>query len=333
MIQRDYPYMYARVSAKKAKLLDEQDYEQLLKMEPNEIARKLGEGEYKQDIDELGSKHDGVELVELALMRNVSRMMGDLLDISPESLDHVIESYLRRFDILSLKRLLRWKKGKGEQEDLQDMLYPVGSYKVEELEELSERSFGKILSSIEFPDAKVDYQSFIEDGDNIKKIERDLDRAYYTELRQVADSLNNRWFHSFVEKEIEYEDLKISLRLKKYGLERKEIEEWLIGDEPTGCVERVLKSRDLEEAIEEVEDCEDIIFENGKNIEEVEHTLEVERYSSGVRALHSEPLGLTSIFGYIVAKMVEVKNLRMLIRAKETGIQNLDTIRNNLVVS
>lgn len=333
MIQRDYPYMYARVSAKKAKLLDEQDYEQLLKMEPNEIARKLGEGEYKQDIDELGSKHDGVELVELALMRNVSRMMGDLIDISPESLDHVIESYLRRFDILSLKRLLRWKKGDGQREDLQDMLYPVGSYTVEELEELSERSFGQILSSIEFPDAKVDYQSFIEEGDNIKKIERDLERAYYTELRQVAESLNSKWFSEFVEKEIEYEDLKISLRLKKYGLEREEIEEWLIGDEPIGCVERVLNSRDLEEAIEEVEDCEDIIFENGKNIEEVEHTLEVERYASGVRALHSEPLGLTSIFGYIVAKMVEVKNLRMLIRAKETGIQNLDTIRNNLVVS
>lgn len=333
MFQRDYPYMYARASAKKAKLLDEQDYEQLLKMQPNEIARKLGEGEYKQDIDELGSDHDGVELVELALMRNISRMMGDMLDISPESLDPVIDAYLRRFDILSLKRLLRWKKGDGDQEDLQDMLYPVGSYTVEELEEMSEKSFGQILSSIEFSDARVDYQSFIEDGEDIKKIERDLDRAYYTEIRQVADSLGNKWFSEFVEKEIEYEDLKLSLRLKKYGLEEEEIREWLVSEEPVGCVERVLKSRDLEEAIEEVEDCENIIFENGKNIEEVEHTLEVERLNSGVRALHAEPLGLTSIFGYIVAKMVEVKNLRMLIRAKETGIQNLDTIRNNLVVS
>jgi vacuolar-type H+-ATPase subunit C/Vma6 len=31
--------------------------------------------------------------------------------------------------------------------------------------------------------------------------------------------------------------------------------------------------------------------------------------------------------------MVEVKNLRMLIRAKQTGIQNLETIRNNLVMA
>jgi V/A-type H+-transporting ATPase subunit C len=332
MIQRDYPYMYARASAKKAKLLDEQDYEQLLKMQPNEIARKLGEGEYKQDIDELGSDHDGVELVELALMRNVSRMMGDLIDISPESLDPIIRAYLRRFDILSLKRLLGWKKGESD-EKLQDALFPVGNYSVEELRELSEKSFGEILASIEFENSDVDYSAYIKDGSDIKKIERDLERAYYTDIKQLADSLNNKWFSEFIEKEIEYEDLKIALRLEKYGLERGEIEEWLIGEKPVGCVERVLQSKDLEEAIEEVEDCEDIRFENGKNIEEVEHTLEIERLNSAIRALHSEPLGLTSIFGYSVAKMVEVKNLRMLIRAKETGIQNLDTIRNNLVVS
>lgn len=332
MIQRDYPYMYARVSAKKAKLFDRQDYEQLLKMEPNEIARKLQEGDYKEDIDELGSRHDGVELVELGLMRNVSRTMSGMIEISPDSLDPVINAYLRRFDILSLKRLLRWKKG-GAEGELIDMLFPVGTYTMEELEELSERSFEEICSEIDFPEAKVDYQSFIKDTDDIRKIERDLDRAYYAELREVADSLDNKWFTKFVEKETEYKDLKIALRLKKYGLEREEIEGWLVGEKIIGCVERVLDSEDLEEAIGEVEDCEDIKFRNGKEIEEVEHTLEVERLNSAVRALHSEPLGLTSIFGYIVAKMVEVKNLRMLIRSKETGIQNLETIRRNLVIA
>lgn len=331
MISRDYPYMYARVSAKKAKLLESKDYDQLVKMEPNEIARRLEEGDYKTDIDQLGSKYEGVDLVELALMRNVSRTMSDLIDISPDSLDPIINAFLRRYDILSLKRLLRWKRG-GEQGDVRDLLVPVGQYTLEDMKELSEKSFEEICDSIEFPDAKIDYQSFLDSTEDIKKIERDLDRAYYTEIKQMADSLGNKWFFRFVEKEMEYEDLKTALRLKKYGRSREEIEEWLIADEPVGCVENVLETSDLEEAIEEVEECEDIRFENGKQIEEVEHTLEVERLKSAFRTLHSEPLGITSVFGYIVAKMVEVKNLRMLIRAKETNIQNLETIRRNLVM-
>ncbi|MFT4868031.1 MAG: V/A-type H+-transporting ATPase subunit C [Candidatus Nanohaloarchaea archaeon] len=332
MISRDYPYMYARVSAKKAKLLEESDYQQLIKMEPNEIARKLQEGGYKTDIDELGVEYDGVELVELALMRNVSRTMADMIDISPDSLDPVINSFLRRYDILSLKRLLRWKKG-GEKGEVKDLLVPVGQYTAEDLQELSEKSFEEICRSIKFKDSDVDYQSFIENTDDIREVERNLDRAYYKEMRQTADSLGNMWFKKFIRKEVEYEDLKIALRLKKYGLEIEEIEEWLVGEKITKCIEKVLESENLDEAIKEVEECEGLEFQNGKNIEDVEHTLEIERLKSAFRTLHTEPLGLTSVFGYIVAKMVEVKNLRMLIRAKETNIQNQETIRRNLVIA
>ncbi|PSG99929.1 MAG: hypothetical protein BRC28_02120 [Nanohaloarchaea archaeon SW_4_43_9] len=331
MISRDYPYMYARVSAKRAKLLDESNYNQLIKMEPNEIARKLQEGSYKKDIDELGVKYDGVELVELALMRNVSRTMANLIDISPDSLDPVINAFLRRYDILSLKRLLRWKKGE-EKGEVKDLLVPVAQYTVEDMEELSEKSFEEICKSIEFSDSNVKYQSFIEDTGDVRKVERDLDRAYYTEMTELADSIG-MWFQKFIRKEIECENLKIILRLKKYGLEKEKIKDWLISEPETTCVRKTLQASDLKDAISEVEKCEDIQFRDYKNLEQVEQTLEVERLKSAFRTLHTEPLGITSVFGYIVAKMVEVKNLRMLIRAKETGIQNQETIKRNLVIA
>lgn len=331
MFSRDYPYMYARISAKKAKLLEEKDYNQLIKMEPNEIARKLQEGSYKEDIDELGSRHQGLELLELALMRNVSRTMSELIDISPDSLDHVITSFMRRYDILSLKRLLRWKKGDSK-DDISDLMVPAGNYTLEQLKDLSEKSFEEICSSIEFPDSEVDYQSMICDLDDIREIERNLDRAYYMEMKQIADSTGNRWFSRFIQKEVEYEDLKIILRLKKYGVKKQEIEEWLIGEKKTKCIRKALETQGFEEAVSEVENFEDIRFEK-KNIEEVEHTLENRRLERAFTTLHTEPLGITSVLGYIVGKMVEAKNLRMLIRAKETNIQNQETIRRNLVIA
>lgn len=325
--------MYARVSAKKNKLLDRSDYENLWKMQPNGIARKLEEGDYKREINELGSEHEGVELVELALMKNLSRTMAHLAEISPESLKPVINAYLRRYDILSFKRLLRWKKGGGEN-NIDSFLLPVGEYSFEEFKELSEKDFEEICGAIKFPEADVDYCGAIDSSMDIREIERELDKQYYKELKQVSDTIGSKWFDRFVNQELEYENLKIALRLKKYGLEQDEIGEWLVTGEHTDTLEKIIEAEDIEEAIEVVREsgkAEDI---NGdQTLEEIEHSLEIARLNRALRNLHIEPLGATSILGYIIAKITEVKNLRMLIRAKETGIQNIETIKRNLVIA
>lgn len=332
MLSRDYPYMYARVSAKKAKLLERQDYENLWKMEPNGIARKLGEQDYKEDIDDLGSEHDGVALVELALMRNLSRTMNHLVEISPESLEPVLNSYLRRYDILSLKRLLRWKKG-GEEGNIQSFLVPVGDYGFEELEELSEKSFEEIVESISFPNSEIDYHDAVNGEEDVRKIERNLDRAYYRELDLIKNKIGGLWFRKFIDREMEYENLKIALRLKKHGLDSEEIREWLISEDVTETVEQIMAAESTEEALEIVKKSGKAGQHNGEGLEEIEHSLEVERLDRAFTSLHTEPLGATSILGYIIAKITEVKNLRMLIRAKETGIQNEETVKRNLVIA
>jgi len=332
VLEKDYPYMYARVSAKKKKLLDRNGYEGLWKMQPNGIARKLEEGDYKEDIDELGSDHEGVELVELALMRNLSRTMSHLSEISPDSLKTVINAYLRRYDILSFKRLLRWKKGGGEN-DIDSLLIPVGDYSLEDFRELSEKSFEEICEAIDFPEAGVDYQSVIDPESDLREIERELDRQYYRELKNVSNTVGSQWFDRFVNRELEYENIKIALRLKKYDLEQDEIREWLVTDEFTDTLEQVIEAKDLEEAIEIVRDSGKAEVNGDQTLEDIEHSLEVAQLNRALRNLHIEPLGATSILGYIIAKITEIKNLRMLIRAKETGIQNIETIKRNLVIS
>lgn len=330
-MQRDYPYMYARISAKRAKLLDEDDYENFLKLGPNEIARKLEEGEYKEDINDLGAEHDGVELVELALMRNVSRIMSDLIDIAPEELEGLITVFLRRYDILSLKRLIRWKKG-GQENNIHSFLLPVGSYSFEELEDLAEKDLEEICKAAAFKDSEVDYQSYIDPKDDIRKIEKNLDNAYYDELEKMAEKVESVWFKRFVKQEIEYENLKIALRLKKSGADEDQIREWLVSGDGTKLVEEVITASRFDEAIDAVQESEELELEQ-ETLEEVEHSLERARLDRALTTLHTEPLGITSIFGYIVAKLIEVRNLRILIRAKETEIQNLETIRKNLVIA
>ncbi|MFB6213763.1 MAG: V-type ATPase subunit [Candidatus Nanohaloarchaea archaeon] len=325
----DYPYMYARVSAKRAKLLDTGDYENLVKMQPNEIARNLEEGDYREDINELGARHEGVELVELALNRNLSRTLTHLSEIAPPELEEVIETYLRKYELTSLKRLLRWKKSDRDIE-IEDMLVTTGDICGEPIDELKEESFEEILEAIRFKDSQVDYRDYIEDPSDLREIEHALDRAYYDELDILSEKVESPRFRSFIRKELEYESLSTALRLKKYGYSYEQIEPYLVARNGSSLVEEVGHTEDIDRALEIVKSEKDV---DGERLEDVEHALEVQRLEKALTMLHTEPLGITSILGYIVAKIIEVKNLRMLIRAKQTGIQNLETIRSNLVTA
>jgi len=328
---RDYPYMTARASAKKKKLLDQSDYENLLKMQPNEIARRLGEGSYQEDIDDLGSKYEGARLVELALTRNLSRTLSDLVDMSPETLERIIKVYLRRYDILSLKRLLRWKKS-GEKGDIHDLLTPVGSYSYGELKELSEKTTEIIIEDIEFEDAEINYSEYLEGKEEISGLETALDQAYFDELGLLAENTRNKDLKEFIQTEMEHQNIKIALRLKKYGISEEEVEKRMLEIENGKVVDEIVKSRSFEDAIDVVKDSGLLPERASDDLEDIEHEMQVKRLSEALSTFHREPLGITPIIGYVIAKITEVRNLRMLIRAKETGIQNNETIRKNLVM-
>jgi len=327
-LNKDYPYMYARVSAKRAKLFDQSDYQSLVKMGPNEITRKLEEGEYKKEINQLGSTYNGVQLAELALARNMSREMGELVEMADGNLQTVIKTYLRKYDILTLKRILRARKT-GE-ENFEDYLTPISALSTEEIQEMNDKTFQEIKDSIGFEGSNVNYQERLEGSETLAEIETALDQAYYDDIMRLAENARNKQLQDFIEEEVEYENLKMALRLKKYDLPAEDIRERLLKTENGKKVEEVIQ-RDFEDALNYV------INELGLNvdpeIESVEHAIEVHRLNNAIRMLHTQPLGLSSILGYVVAKITEVKNLRMLLRAKETGIQNQETIERQLVLA
>ncbi len=325
---RDYPYMNARVSAKGAKLLDRQDYEQLLKMESNEIARKLEEGGYGKEINHLGSQLEGTQLVEAALRNNMYRELKELVEISPNGLADIIETFIRRIDVTTYKRIIRWKKS-DEREEIEAVIGPGYKLDMEKIQELSEKTLEEILKEIEFEGSK-DYTAEMEASDSVEELENALDTAYFEELLSKADSTGNESFRSFVRSELEYENLRTVLRLKKHGVEDEDIRERLIEVEVSELVEDCINAGSLEDAVELVEESSWDI-EDG-SMENVELQLQIARRRKARKAMKTESMGLTSVIAYIIAKIVEVNNLRMIIQAKSTGIQSAEEIRENLVI-
>lgn len=324
---KDYPYMYARASAKKAKLYTERDYENFLKMDANEISRKMEEGEYSKEINEFGSEFNGADLVERALNRNLANTFEHLLKISSEDAKPVIKAYMRRYDIINYKRIIRWKQT-NQEEEVEHILYPIGTMGLS-FERIRESSLQEIIDHIEFKDSDINYRSRVAGCDSPGEIEACLDKSYAEEIRMVASKSRSKEFKSFVKTEQLYQDIEVALRLKKYDVEREKIEEKLIS-ENIKDIRPVLEADDFELALEE---ARDITGASGDNLEELEHSIEQRRLEEALATLHREPLGLSSVIGYLVAKTIEVENLRMIARAKETGIQNRETIRENLVIA
>ena len=327
-IPKDYPYLNARVRAKGAQLLDRNDYESLLKMEANGIARKLEEGQYSREINELGSKLDGTELVETALQKNATRTLKDLIDESSEGLEKILKVYFRRYDIESLKKVLR---AKNQGESLGMIEAPGFDYPVKRLEKLFEKDFEEIIEEIEF-EGLIDYSDYISGDQSLQEFEKSIDQAYFDELEKLAEKTGNARLKKFLKKELEYENLRIVIRLKRYDIGPEEIRDRCFNPEASKLVKACIKAEDFEEALNLIRDSNWEI-EDAEEVEEVEHQLEVSRLRSSLKDLKTAPLGLAPIMSFAVAKMVEVENIRMMVQAKATGAQTVEQIRGNLVIS
>lgn len=324
---RDYPYMNARVSAKGAKLLDKNEYEQLLKMDSNEIARKLEEGSYSKEINELGSQLEGSQLVEAALRKNLYRELRELVEISPEGLGKIIECYIRRIDVTTYKRIIRWKKS-NESEEITAVVSPGYTISQEDIKNLSEKTLEEIINQIDLGESD-EFKETMDPSDTVEELENKLDTAYFNQLLYQANRVGNKQFTDFVKNEIEYENLRTVLRLKQSNVEEQEIRERLINVEISGLVESCLTSQNIDEAIELLRDSKWQIG-NG-SVEDVELQLKIARRNNARKIMRTESMGLASVMAYILSKIAEVKNLRMVMQAKSTGM-DVEKVRDKLVV-
>ena len=102
----NYPYVTARVRAKKAGLLSPDIYERMLQMEIPQIARVLGEGAYKAEILALATRASGVDLIELATSRNLAAVYTQIIGFSEGELRQMIAWYLDRFDVQNVKTIV-----------------------------------------------------------------------------------------------------------------------------------------------------------------------------------------------------------------------------------
>ncbi len=334
----EWAYIVARVRVMKRKLIPKDEYTKLLNMDLNEIARYLEETEYKKEIDELAFKYSGVDLIDHALSLNLSRIYSKLIRISKGLPRDLIVLYLRKWDFWNIKNILRGKMFGFTNEEIEATLVPAGEFDEEFFKTLlAKESIEEIVNAFRGKPFYGILEKILH-GAKLSDVEDELDKFYYTSIASLsAESLDAKYFIDFIRMEIDIVNMKTIIRLKKEGVAPDEIIAKIIpyGYQLTEEEARKLAAMEIEEIYKAIENYwfvkdlkEAIMTQPMSKIENALTKIWAERM---IKKASNYPLSILPVLSYMLLKKIEVDNLRIIARGKESGM-SVEDIREQLVI-
>jgi len=342
----NYAYVNARVRSRWAALFTEEEYDTLTRMGPSEIARFMEETEYGPEIDALGSRYAGVDLIEYVLNRNLARHFDDLLGWAQGTLYDLVSRYLRRFDAWNVKTALRGVYSGASSTVIDEDFVRTGAFDERLLARLEES--GSIAEVVETLDGtpfgeplREAYDAFEETG-ALVPLENAVDRTFYEALLRglnASTESGTREFVKFVRAEIDFRNIQNAFRLARSGAEIDPAEYYIEGGRLFEAVElaslvgnredliaRLRASRysdELEDALERLETAETLIG--------FEHALDAGLLAYSDHLSHVFPLSVSPVLAYVLAKRREADNIRAIARGREVGLTE-EEIERELVI-
>jgi len=331
-----YPYTYVRTVVMRSLLFKKEDYHKMLKMSFNEIARFLQDSHYKKEINEFANYYSGADLLELALNRNLSESFKKLMRISSYELGVLIKEYAKRKDIEDIKTILRGKFTKADEKAIVGSITAAGTLSYDFLVSLLKKeSVEEILKNIKM----IDFDLFKEGLKDLKEknsligIENALDKYYYIKLLKFSEVLPKEGvlFKDFSLKEIEILNILTLLRLKKANFPKETIKNFVILSGEKSKDAKILKLANTEDFDKFSNEFERTEYKETikKGIEEFKKSnslipLETQLYKHllkrSILFMHQHLLSIDVILGYMFAKDIEVRNLRIIIKGKQLGL-------------
>jgi ATP synthase A1, C subunit len=344
----NYEYVTARVRARMAALFDDDDYRKLVRMGPGEVARFMEETEYEAEMNELGARHSGVDLVEYALNRNLAKHFEDLLRFSDGRLYDLVARYLRKFDAWNVKTALRGLYSGASRREIEDDFVRAGELAEDRLDRLaaadSVEAAADVLSNTIFGEELETGLADYEETGTLVALENAADRAFYETLLSglptaVEGDSPIGLYLEFLRAEIDFRNLRNALRIARSGaaidpsgyyieggqlFDANEIRQ-LTGNTDQ-LVEHIRESTygdDLEEAVETLENAETLI--------QFEHALHSAELEYADRLSNRYPLSVCPVLSYILLKEREIENVRAIARGREAGLDP-EEIERELVI-
>ena len=337
-------YVSARVRSRKAALFSDDDYRKLVRMAPSEIARFMEESEYEREINALGARHSGVDLIEYALNRNLAKHFNDLLAWADGRLYDLIARYLRKFDAWNVKTVLRGIYSDAARDDIETDLIRAGELSDRLIERLldagSMEDAVEVLDGTMFADPLRDALDDYEAAGVLVPLENAVDRAFYEQLlADLAVDEATEVYREFLEAEIDFRNARNALRLARSGADVDPAAYYIEGGTLFSATELNALASNLDELVATLRDSSygdklsDALdeFERADSLISFERALDAAllEYSDRLGVVH--PLSVAPVVSYVLAKEREVDNIRAIARGREAGLDE-EAIEEELVI-
>jgi V/A-type H+-transporting ATPase subunit C len=341
-----YIYVCTRMRVRKAKLIPREEYMRMLNMSLPEITRIIQETQYKQEIDELSTVFDGIDLIEIALTWNLAKEYQKILEITPGNLKQFTRSYLRRWDIQNVLTILRGRMQGEKTGKIKEILVPAGSLDRVMLDRLlAEDSPERIVELLKgnriYTVLSREYPATKESG-SFSRMENELYKQFFSEIIEEAESgiKGGNQFLDFIRFDIDIRNIKTLFRLRADTFEEDARDMYIAGGVLSAAEFANLNTiKDLNEFIDllKTKIRNNLLIslldelKSEKAIRDVETRLTRVQLEQMERISKRNPFSIHPILVYLEKKKYEVFNLRALARGKESKLST-ERIAEYLVV-
>lgn len=339
-----YPYLnpIARVRARKGRLFDEKQFSEIV--ESNDIDEVTN---YLRGFPDYANHLDDYPL-EKALDIELAETYNLISRIAPKDIQKAFKALAKKSDINNIKSLLAAKEMGMDTENTLKLLVPAGSL-YSEIEQLVEaNAVTDIIAGLdgtEYASVLEDALPEYEESKMTLPLESALDKYYLENLlgsSGTPSDENSQILYSYIGDQVDVSNLKLIIRAKTDGLSYEQIAPYMIKE---GYQLREWKLKDLMESedvsgvISSLEGTDfsailaDALGEYNENgsVSVFEKALDDHLLKSAKSLSTRKPLGIGPIIGFLSQKEREIKNLKIIARAKREVNFPISEIQEMLV--
>jgi V/A-type H+-transporting ATPase subunit C len=324
-----YPYLNpsARVRARKGRLFDEKQISEMV--EANNVEEVEN---YLKGVPEYADVLEDYPL-DKALDIHRADTYDFIARLAPKEVKDPFVVMSKKTDINNIKSLLTAKEVGLGPEETKDLLIPSGSLYKELSSLVDADNVTDIVTSLdgtEYATVLEDALPEYEEKHMILPLESALDKYYLGKLLHSPDvpsDENRQILYSYIGTQVDADNLKLILRAKEDGLSYDDISRYILAD---GYQLREWKLKDLMdspdvtnvisglEGTKYAEALTDVVpqYNETGSVAVFERALDVYVTEHAKSLSSKKPLGIGPIIGYLSQKEAEIKNLKIIARAK-----------------
>ena len=325
----------ARAKARKASLIDSTRMRQLLQTGPESIGASIGELGYRNEMDIYSARMSGADAVEAALFHNLDNDLSDVMNFCHGPLKSIVAIYVERFAYEKAKTVLRAVNGGCSDELIESQILPsenpmnaVWLDIVRTTETLHEAAssmagtpWGKELAKLDDTDA------------TLEEMEDALDRQYYNHALKVSKGRDsNAHLVKYIRTEIDHRNIINQFRELRQKISTEKRLQMVIpggrlSQSVMSQVSQASTAKEILEALRRSNAFDEIGFDEAieksdelGSLDPIATLLNHKRHDLLRSFSYLNPVSVFPVIYYIERKVLEIQNLRLLVRGKTIGL-------------